>query len=74
MREYINYLLNTDLTAIYGMVELLPKEALEAMLDNEESVRQETINAVENNEEYESTKAILDKLYSSVRTKLNELM
>ena len=73
MKETINYLLNSDLTVIYSMVEMFNLEQLHAMLENEYLMRDQVKEEAESEEELKAANAILDKMYNPARERIAKL-
>ena len=74
MSEYLNYLVNGDLTAIMMMIKSMEnREALVAMLDNEETLRKQAKVEATNIFDLEAAEAKLNELYTAVRNRIDEI-
>ena len=73
MKETINYLLNSDLTAIYLMVDQFNLEQLQAMVENEYIMREQVKIEAENEDELKAANEILDKMYDPAKERIAQL-
>lgn len=73
MKETINYLLNSDLTVIYLMVEQFNLEQLQAMVENEYLMREQVKIEAENEDELKAANEILDKMYDPAKERIAQL-
>ena len=73
MKETINYLLNSDLTVIYLMIDQFNLEQLQAMVEHEYLMREQVKIEAENEDELKVANEILDKMYDPAKERIAQL-